>query len=93
MSFFYSLLKAKKVPKKEPNIKLEPTMKLIGSSMVSFINKFILLLFELFWIPINKKINKQELKTDEKNNFLMKKLILVNTLSCILNHIVNFAFL
>ena len=61
--------------------------------MVSFINKFTLLLFELFWIPINKRTNKQELKTDEKNNFLMKKLILINTLSCILNHIVNFAFL
>ena len=68
-------------------------MKLIGSSMVSFINRFILLLFELFWIPINKRTNKQVLKTDEKNNFLMKKLILINTLSCILNHIVNFAFL
>ena len=61
--------------------------------MVSFINKFTLLLFELFWIPINKRTNKQELKIDEKNNFLMKKLILINTLFSILNHIVNFAFL
>ncbi len=78
--FSLSLLKSKKLPKIDPNIKLDPNTKLIGSSMVSFNNKFTLLLFELFWIPINKRTNKQELKTDEKNNFLMKKLILINTL-------------
>ena len=62
----------------EPNIKLDPTIKLIGSSIVSSINKSTLLLFELFCIPINKSKNKQELKIDAKNNFLIKKLILIN---------------
>ena len=62
-------------PKIEPNIKLDPTIKLIGSSMVSLINKSILLLFELFCIPINKIANKQELKIAENNNFLINKLI------------------
>ncbi len=42
-------------PKIEPNIKLEPTIKLIGSSMVSFIIKSTLRLFELFCIATNKK--------------------------------------
>ena len=70
-----------RLPKIEPNIKLDPTTKLIGSSIVSSIRKFTLLLFELFCIPINKSINKQELKIDAKNNFLIKKLILINILS------------
>ena len=65
-------------PKIEPNIKLEPTTKLIGSSIVSLINKFTLLLFELFCIPINKSANKQELKIIEYSNFLINKLILIN---------------
>ena len=68
----------RELPKIEPNIKLEPTMKLIGSSIVSSINKFTLLLFELFCIPINKMTNKQELKITAKNNFLIKKLICLN---------------
>ena len=54
-----------KLPKIEPNIKLDPTTKLIGSSIVSLINKSTLLLFELFCIPINKSANKQELKIAE----------------------------
>ena len=62
-------------PKIEPNIKLDPTIKLIGSSIVSLINMSTLLLFELFWIPINKSANKQELKIAENNNFLINKLI------------------
>ena len=62
-------------PKIEPNIKLEPTIKLIGSSIVSSTNKFTLLLFELFCIPINKAKNKKELKIVDKNNFLTSKLI------------------
>ena len=62
----------------EPNIKLDPTIKLIGSSIVSLINKFTLLLFELFCIPIIKRKNKQVLKIAAKNNFLIKKLILTN---------------
>lgn len=56
-------------PKIEPNIKLEPTMKLIGSSMVSSIIKSTLRLFELFCIPTNKITNKQELNITVKNNF------------------------
>ena len=62
-------------PKKEPNIKLEPTIKLIGSSMVSFIIKSTLRLFELFCIPINKIANKQELNITVKNNFFPKEFI------------------
>ena len=54
-----------KLPKIEPNIKLDPTTKLIGSLIVSFIKKLTLLLFELFCIPINKIANKQELKIAE----------------------------
>ena len=79
---FYSLLisRTRKLPIIEPNIKLEPTIKLIGSSIVLSINKFTLLLFELFCIPINKTKNKQELKITVKVNFLIKKLILFSTL-------------
>ena len=50
-------------------------MKLIGSSIVSFIKKFTLRLFELFWIPINKIRNKQVLKIAAKTNFFNKKFI------------------
>ena len=59
-------------PKIEPNIKLEPTIKLIGSSMVSSINKLTLLLFELFCIETNKVKNKQVLNIAVKNNFFPK---------------------
>ncbi len=62
-----------KFPMIEPNIKLDPTIKLIGSSIVWFIKKSTLLLLELFCIPINKIINKQELNITAKNNFLIKK--------------------
>ena len=77
MSYFYSLLISKiiKFPKIEPKIKLDPTIKLIGSSTVSLINKFTLVLFELFCTPINKSTNKEELKKTAKNNFLINKLI------------------
>jgi len=56
---FYSLSISipRKLPKIEPSIKLEPTIKLIGSSIVSLIKKFTLFLFELFCIPINKSTN------------------------------------
>ena len=64
-----------KLPKNEPNIKLDPTKKLIGSSIVLLIKKSTLLLFELFCIPTNKSAIKQELKIAEKNNFLINKLI------------------
>ena len=56
------LFKNIQLPVIEPNMKLDPTMKLIGSSIVSSMNKSTLLLFELFWIPINKSKNKLELK-------------------------------
>ena len=71
---FYSLFipRTRKLPKIEPNIKLEPTIKLIGSSIVSSINKFTLFLFELFCIPINKTINKQELKINAEKSFFIK---------------------
>ena len=77
MSNFYSLFisRTRKLPKIEPNIKLDPIMKLIGSSIVSSINKSTLLLFELFCIPIIKIRNKEELKITAKNNFLIRKLI------------------
>ncbi len=64
----------------EPNIKLDPIIKLIGSSIVSLIKKSTLLLFELFCIPINKIKNKHELKIADKNNFLTKKLIFIDNL-------------
>ena len=64
-----------KFPIREPNIKLVPTIKAIGSSIVSLINKFTLSLFELFCIPINSAKNKQELKITEKNSFLNMKFI------------------
>ena len=67
-------------PKKEPNIKLVPTIKLIGSSIVLSTNKLTLLLLELFCIPINKIKNKQELKIIARVNFLIKKLILFSNL-------------
>ena len=62
-------------PKIEPNIKLEPTIKLIGSSIVSSIIKSTLLLFELFCIATNKITNKQELNITVKNNFFPKEFI------------------
>ena len=61
----------------EPNIKLDPTKKLIGSSTVALIKKSTLLLFELFCIPINKTVNKQELKIAEYKSFLINKFILI----------------
>ncbi len=62
-------------PKIEPNIKLDPTIKLIGSSMVSSITKSTLRLFELFCIETNKITNKQELNISVKNNFFPKEFI------------------
>ena len=69
------MFKLTKLPKIEPNIKLEPTIKLIGSSIVSLINKSTLLSFELFCIPINKSANKQEWEIAEYKSFFIKKLI------------------
>ncbi len=69
------MLKTLKLPKKEPKIKLDPTIKLTGSSIVLLIKKSTFRLFELFCIPINKSKNKQELKIPANNNLLIKKLI------------------
>ena len=60
-------------PKIEPKIKLEPTIKLIGSSIVSSIIKSTLRLFELFCIATNKITNKQELNIIVNNNFFPKE--------------------
>ena len=79
---FYSLIlsRTRKLPKIEPNIKLDPTIKLIGSSIVSSIKKSTLLLLELFCIPINNIKNKQELKITANVNLFIKKLILFSSL-------------
>ena len=61
----------KKPPVKDPIIKLEPIMKLIGKSTVLLINKLTLLLFELFWMPTINKVNRQKLKIVETNKFLI----------------------
>ena len=71
MFYLLLILKSIKLPKIEPNIKLDPTKKLIGSSIVSLIKKSTLLLLELFCIPINKRTNKQELKIAEYKSFLI----------------------
>ena len=60
----------KKLPVIEPDMKLTPTIKLIGKAIVSLLNKLTSLLFELFWMPIINNKNKQELKVIEKINFL-----------------------
>ena len=77
MSYLYSLLIfiSSKFPKREPKIKLDPTIKLMGSSMVSSMNKLTLLLFELFCIEINRVKNKQVLNIAVKNNFFPKEFI------------------
>ena len=60
----------KKLPVIEPDIKLTPTIKLIGKAIVSFLNKLTFLLLELFCMPIINNKNKQELMVIEKINFL-----------------------
>ena len=60
-------------PKIEPLIKLEPMIKLIGNSIVSFSTKFTFFLTKLFWIPIKRIINNVELKVIIKNSFLIEK--------------------
>ena len=60
----------KKLPVIEPDMKLTPTIKLIGNAIVSFLNKLTSLLLELFCMPIINNKNKQELKVIEKINFL-----------------------
>ena len=59
-----------KLPVIEPVMKLTPIIKLIGNAIVSFLNKLIFLLLELFCMPIINNKKRQELKIIEKNNFL-----------------------
>ena len=59
-------LNDKKLPVIDPEMKLVPTIKAIGSLIVLFFKKLTLSLFELFWIPINNIKNKLELKNSVK---------------------------
>tara|TARA_B100000131_G_C17984055_1_gene559834 strand:+ start:302 stop:565 length:264 start_codon:yes stop_codon:yes gene_type:complete len=74
-NYFFSLLESiiKKLPIKDPEIKLIPAIKLIGSLTVSPNNKLTLVLFELFCIPTIKKINNEELNAIAKTNFFKFK--------------------
>lgn len=54
----------------EPEIKLVPTMKPTGKSIVLSINKLTLPLLELFCIPIINNKNKHELNNNMKTIFL-----------------------
>jgi hypothetical protein len=66
-----------KLPVIEPVMKLTPTIKLIGKVTVSFLNKLTFFLVELFCIPIINNKNKQELKVNEKINFLNASVIFI----------------
>ena len=63
-------------PKIEPLIKLEPMIKLIGNSIVSFNIKFTFFLTKLFWMPIKRIKNNVELNVIIKNSFLTEKNII-----------------
>ena len=69
------MLIVRKEPIKDPQIKLVPIIKLIGKLIVSFFKKLILLLLELFCMPIINKKNKQELKVIAKNIFFNVRVI------------------
>ena len=58
------------LPVIEPVMKLNPTIKLIGKAIVSFLNNLTLLSLELFCMPIINNKNRQELKVIEKINLL-----------------------
>ena len=76
----------KKLPIKEPLMKLEPIIKLIGNLTVSFIKKLTLLLLELFCIPIINSRNKQELNVVAKIIFFNIKDIYLSSLNFNLNY-------
>ena len=76
----------KKLPIKEPLMKLEPIIKLIGNLTVSFIKKLTLLLLELFCIPIINNRNKQELNVVAKIIFFNLKDIYLSFLNFNLNY-------
>ena len=60
----------RRLPIKDPPIKLEPIMKLTGNFTVSFIRKLTLIFLELFCIPIISSKNKQELNVNARTIFL-----------------------
>ena len=60
----------KKLPNKDPLIKLDPIIKPTGKFTDSSINKLTLLLLVLFWIPIINNKKKQEFNTTVKISFL-----------------------
>ena len=62
------MLTVRRLPIKDPPIKLEPIIKLTGNFTVSFFRKLTLLLLELFCIPIISNKNKQALKVNAKVN-------------------------
>ena len=64
------MLTVRRLPIKDPPIKLEPIIKLTGNFTVSFFRKLTLLLLELFCIPIISNKNKQALKVNAKTIFL-----------------------
>ena len=74
-NYHFLLLKSifKKLPVKDPAIKLIPAMKLIGSLTDSHTIRSTLILFELFCIPTIKRIKNEELRIIEKINFLKSK--------------------
>ena len=51
-------------------MKLDPIIKLTGSSIVSSNKRFTLFLFELFCIPIKSAVNNIKLNEITKNSFL-----------------------
>ena len=67
--------KGKKDPKKDPEIKELPKIKLFGNSIVSPIIKLTLLLLGLFWITRKSTKRKKMLTDAVKNNFLIRKYI------------------
>ena len=92
LHFFISEFKFRRDPKIEPLMKLVPTIKLTGNSIVSPNKKFTLFLIELFWIPIKSIKNNDRLKESNKNNFLTEIIIISVVCTLILVQIVDNAF-
>lgn len=68
-------LKLRRLPVKEPAIKLTPIMKLTGRDTVSLIKISTLFLSELFCILIIRNKNKLKLNKSKKANFLNIKVV------------------
>ena len=65
----------KKLPNKDPLMKLNPIIKPTGKLTDSSINKLTLLLLELFCIPIINNKKKQELNVIKKINFFNRNIL------------------